>query len=288
MLLKDTSRGAIKLHKFHHGMTVNCPLTLLTGQVNSSSSFVSVIRDEIFIKWPVNDGYFKCLLPLKNGSNLVRFETDEFVPQSLEVVANYTPNNQSRFVRLIYLVCHDELGEMFERGTFQSPSSSDNSISSAKEKISFAALMMQTFFAQTIPIFRSFNLEYDQDGLPIVHLFCLQSKQQPELWTLTPEQLWQLTVQEILASSLADANCKYLTFCSFTRFVTKSTISQTISINKLRKLTKALVYLAGDDLALVSSNGLFAWPNSISDMVKCFQNETRIPRSEILDESGGR
>lgn len=288
--LKDPSKGPIKLHRFHNGLLFKNPLALFTGQLNTSdsSSYISVIRDEILIKWPVLNGYFKCLVPLKEGSNLISFETDSPRPDTLEIHVVYQREKSNpRFVRLLYLVCRDEWGKIFERGTFQSPPDYDNSARSAKEKISLAALTLQTFFSQTIPFLRTFSLEFNNDGLPIVHIFRLE-KTQSELWSLKPENLWKLVAESVLTSSLADPNCKYLAFCSFSRYICDKNVNEGTPLRDLKKMTKSFVYLGGGNLALLSTTGLFSWPNSIGEIVSCFENETKIDRSELLDDSGGR
>src|SRR4051794_7348771 len=120
-------------------------------------------------------------------------------------------------------------------------------------RIGVGALMVQHFYSETLPEKNSFRLETIEHGEPKVHFLCLQTPLE-KLWSLTQEELWACVGKEVLASSLSNRDCKYVAFCSFTRYNFKSTKSfSDLKHNDFVKMTKSFVGLGGGGLALLST-----------------------------------
>lgn len=67
-------------------------------------------------------------------------------------------------VRLVYLICDDKDGKVFEEGCFQAPSHENNSTSSALQRIAVGSLLIQHFFSGTehhmFPDFNALHANY--------------------------------------------------------------------------------------------------------------------------------
>lgn len=293
MSSRRSDRGTVRVNKVRNGMTIHYPLAFISGQVmsvdrNDQINSINVIRDEILFKWTISNGTFKCLVPLKVGRNSLAFETSNPSPLTLDINLIYRPHKENeRFIRILYVVCRDQWGGIFERGCFQSLPDQDNSMKLAQQKISLAILMLQTFMGETTPSHYSFRTETGQNGMPKVHIFTIE-KTQNELWSLSQRDLWNLVAENVLSSKLANHNCKFLAFCSFTRYVCDRFVNSEISSDEIKKMTKGYVALGGGGLALLSSGCFYSWPATIDQIESCFTDTRSIDRSLLMDDSGGR
>lgn len=196
--------------------------------------------------------------------------------------------NSSKHVRLIYILCKDKNGQIFEDGSFQGPPHEDTSITSAIQRISVGALMAQYFYSQTLPANKSFQLELDKYNEPKVHVLVLQESNE-DVWQLSQDDLWALVGKEILLSTLAKPYTKYLAFTSFTRYEFKSKKRPEYLVhNDYVKMTKGLVSLGGGGLALLSTHCLYTWPTSVGDIVTKLCDETAVDVKKCMDDSSNR
>lgn len=293
MTLRRADKSAIKLNKIRDRMTIHHSLAIISGNIlGADSEVVTLVRDDgVSFAWPIIDSAFKCFAPLREGPNTITVNGETILPVSVEFEINYKPQTENqRCLRVVYLICRDEWGEVFEKGCFQSTPGDDNSLRSAKEKISLAVLMMQTFFGETVPAHHTFQVELDENGQPMVYTFTLEQTYK-ELWSMDQQQLWDLVADCILSSKLSNVNCKYLAFCSFSRYVCEPGSGRTensLTTLDIRKMTRGYVALGGGGLALLSTSCLYAWPNRIDQIVECFTDNRLIDRTILMDDSGNR
>lgn len=255
--------------------------------------------------WPIVNGQFKVFAHLKRSVNRFKLwiedenETEDTVIDHMEVTVRYKApananNANKRVVRLIYLTCKDETNEevLFENGHFEADEKEDSSPESACRRISTGALMSQTFFAHTLAKtgdnhHRTFQLEVDSNGLPIVHCFTLQQTQS-ELWSMKPEDLWKLTAVQLMSSSLGNVHhFKYLAFASFSRYKGISKESGTDWWLPSAQV-KGHVSLGGGGLALLSTHCLYCWPERVDDIGSRLIDHRPIDRTRFMDDSNNR
>lgn len=74
-----------------------------------------------------------------------------------------------RFVRPVYIICANS------DGTFEAPPGEDNSVDSARQRLSFNARLLQTFTAEHMNLHgfgrKTFRLEEDDNGNVKVNIF---------------------------------------------------------------------------------------------------------------------
>ncbi|XP_015783172.1 putative zinc metalloproteinase YIL108W [Tetranychus urticae] len=293
MTLRRSDKSAIKLNKIRDRMTIHHSLALISGTIiGSDNEYVTLTREDgLTFTWPIVDSLFKCFAPLKEGSNMITISGETIHPVSVDFELIYRPQIENqRCLRVIYLICRDEWGEIFEKGSFQSTPGDDNSLRSAKEKISLAVLMMQTFFGETVPAHHTFQVELDDDGQPLVYTFTLEQTYK-DLWAMDQQQLWDLVADCILSSKLSNVNCKYLGFCSFSRYLCEpgtGRLKSSLTALDIRKMTRGYVALGGGGLALLSTSCLYSWPNRIDQINECLTDSRLIDRTMLMDDSGNR
>lgn len=237
----------IKLQNLNNSRTYSNPLVLLRGVINNSlkCKSINVCVNDTTDSFPVIECRFKIAIHLKQKLNKVRvWVEDESIKTKHELVMQLifeNPLNEKLF-RIVYVTCDDGNGDMFECGTFQSPDGEDNCIRSAVNRISLNMLMAQCFFANTLPDYKHFCLELDDNNSPKVHVFKLSSKIE-QIWSMSGEQLWNYVAQCIMCSELGQKHCKYVAVCSFTRYSSDNPITSADSFTDLIRNTKGYVSL---------------------------------------------
>ena len=276
---------AIKITNYQSGEILNIPLPLLIGEVivsGDSKIFVeNLTLSSDAVAWPVINGKFKALTYLKEGNNEIQIKHKTTF---LRINLSYKPLKCSRFVRLVYIKCIDD------DGLFQAPSEENNSVSSACNRITLGAQMLQTFaydkFKDHHLPKKTFRLE-EQDDKVVCHVFT-SSLRLNEAYSLNEEQLWSHFAVELMNSNLrVGNNCKFLAFLSFTRY--QNTLNKLPKNHKeILQMTKGQVALGGGGLALFGSGCLHTWPETIKEVAWRFGDRRKIDRMKLMDDSANR
>lgn len=231
------------------------PLVLLKGRVlygNEGTIWCCANCENVTI-WPVHNKTFRLFVHLKSHYNEIKIGTGEMgnKDQTEKTVQIYFQPSQKMpyFLRIVYLVCDDN-NSLFENGLIQNCC---GEISSATRRIAVSMLLIQAFFSETLPGGQTFALEYDNDNLPLIHVFKLKEKIQ-KLWSFEEKELWDYVANQIMMSNLFDDRCKFVAFCSFTR---RKRFKE--SVSELGK-----VFLGGGGLALIGSADLHTWPSELN------------------------
>ena len=166
--------------------------------------------------WPVYNGIFKAIVELKPGKNHVQIR---YFEETTDILFDYKVPKITRFVRPIYLQCHDH------DGSFQAPVEEHSDIDSAKKRISLGVKLIQSFTSEKLHeqgLGRTtFTLECDLDpSATPCHIFKSRLTL-AEAHTLTGTELWTYFAKELMSSSLftAKEKCKWFSFMSFTRYI---------------------------------------------------------------------
>ncbi|RWS14887.1 hypothetical protein B4U79_09260 [Dinothrombium tinctorium] len=238
------------------------------------SSFLSVYYNDECIEWPVVDGCFVAFVQLVSENNTILLTVNnDFKKCKLKFNLLFHRTNATKLIKLVYVLCKDSKGDIFDGGKYQAPLIYDSSILSAIEKISFLALVIQCFFASTSLNRQSLNFETKSEIQPFVHILLVE-KTNEELWLLDQQQLWRYIASELIKSELFSPHCKFLTLCSFTRCEIEIDNGHNLKYEKLLKLSRGSVALGGGGLALIGTPFLFTLPNGVRDMfLKLCQNE---------------
>lgn len=275
----------IKIVNYIDKESVNLSLPLILGEL------VSTGDSNIYVQnlttnadphiWPVLRGKFKVLVQLKQGVNHIKFR-HKHISHSLVLI--YHPLKYKRFIRLVYIKCHDDLG------TFQAPKGDDNSIESACRRLSLAAKMLQTFTSDKLKEHslarKTFSLEEKSDEV-VCHVFT-SSLSLAEAHKLNEEQLWCHFAIELMNSGLrVGNNCKFLAFLSFTRYDNCSN-APPANHQQVLQMTKGRVALGGGGLALFGTGCLHTWPENLQQVPWRFGDKRKIDRMSLMDDSANR
>lgn len=282
----------IKILNYRNNSEINYPLILLFGQVNQIK--LTEGEDQKFInckylngnhKCSINkNGKFKFIFLLKNGLNCFQFS---YKQASIEINLIFKKLPIRRCVKLYYITCsidkNDKLmNSIFDEGKFQSKDKLNNSISNAKQRISLAMLMLQTFIASILPNRFTFDLELDeQTNLPIVEQFHCVQYSLDEFSEMTEKEMWRnLAIELLKLNHLNNLNFKYLAFLSFSRYKfdenkIKNSSNQ-MHYDELIKMTNCYVALGTEKFAALHSCFLFCWPEHFDEILDKFNDQTSI------------
>ena len=199
-------------------LTYSLPLLLGDVRPPLAESKIGVCnrRNNTSMSWPVYNGTFKALVELKPGENIIELM---FYGEVVELVLVYKVPPLTRFVRPVYIKCHDD-----PHGDFQGPEDEDCSAESACQRIALGAKLIQTLTAEKLAEHgfgrKTFLLETDLDAkAPACHVFtsslsvaCAQQ--------MTGAELWLKFACELMSAKTftQKENCKWFCFMSFTRY----------------------------------------------------------------------
>ncbi|KAI1292017.1 UPF0545 protein C22orf39 -like protein [Halotydeus destructor] len=134
----------------------------------------------------------------------------------------------------------------------------------------------------------TFNLELNEDNEPEVHVHIL-SEDRRELFAADQNQLWSIVARSLMNSKIFDVNSKFLAILSFTRYTFQSTVDpDQMTHQEMTNSIKGLASLGGGGLALVSSQCLYTWPESVHEIMDCFTNCDIVDRTKFMDDSCNR
>jgi hypothetical protein len=168
---------SIAISNVHDNDVYGYPLIRIVGKVSHEEEHVTVVQNEKEQrKWRTKDGNFKVLVLLNEGENILKLYAEKS-KEYVTVTCSYNPEIISlqctpRKVKLLYYVASDS------DGSFQAPPHVDNTLQSAKKRLAFSGLLMQTFCATDMQyndyVHKTFDLEMkiDDNGVPepVVHV----------------------------------------------------------------------------------------------------------------------
>lgn len=267
---------------YHH------PLVQLSGLLTESTgSTINVCNQFNGVKsaWPIFKKRFNLLIHLTCSINHIKLWIDgtDVGEDSIQLDIEFVPLPNKRLVRLIYVTCLDDNGELFDDGRFQSPNNEINSMQNAFQRLSIGLLMCQCFYAQTLQSENCFQIELDDNNWPIVHQFTIKNYNHQQLWLLSGEELWKLTANQLMNSKLTEVNYKFVSFNSYARYFPKSG-HQWIPSEQV----KGFVSLGGNDLALLSTHCLYTWPETIEQIPDRLKDSRTIFVEHFMNDSDHR
>ncbi|KAK2166704.1 hypothetical protein NP493_1293g01022 [Ridgeia piscesae] len=268
-------------------LTYSLPLLLGDVRPPLAESKISVCnrRNNTSMSWPVYNGTFKALVELKPGENIIELM---FYGEVVELVLVYKVPPLTRFVRPVYIKCHDD-----PHGDFQGPEDEDCSAESACQRIALGAKLIQTLTAEKLAEHgfgrKTFLLETDLDAkAPACHVFtsslsvaCAQQ--------MTGAELWLKFACELMSAKTftQKENCKWFCFMSFTRYEAENDSLPKSHIDVLKQ-TKGYAALGGGGLALFSTGNLHCWAETLDQVPLRFTDTRKIDRSKFMDDSAYR
>lgn len=247
--------------------------------------------------WPLINMRFKVIVQLtKVGSNKIKLflGEDALEAPSIEVDLNFQPkpvDADTKLMRLLYVSCPDsqDRDQMYEEGRFQSPPDQDNSMDSACKRMATAALLVQCFYAQSLGC--TFQLETEPDMVtPKVSTLLLDpSLDEIQIAGMGSKQIWSLVAQEVISNPrLYSTNCKFLAFCSFSRYRIRPD-AKMCHFSNPSLMVDGFVCLGGGNLAVLSTHCMYTWPESLEDLVKNKLLDKRfVDQSLFMNDSGHR
>ncbi|KAK3084068.1 hypothetical protein FSP39_007629 [Pinctada imbricata] len=278
----------INIHNVTNRQTLSFHLPMIVGDIDSSNDDGHINiwnvsdRQCTSIKWPVIEGTFKAFVKLVVGENIIniQYQTEILVFKLFREVPNIP-----FFVRPVYIICSED------DGSFQGPEEEDCSMQSAVERISLAAMLIQTFTAEKMKEhqfgMKTFQLELDHSFEPLCHIFRSNlSKEQAHL--MSGNELWTHFARELMASSLSQKDrCKWFCFMSFTRYIPP--VNETPkSHSEILRHTKGHTALGGGGLALFGTGNLHTWARDVSEIHARFTDSRKIDRRKFMDDSAYR
>ncbi|XP_063396342.1 uncharacterized protein LOC134680958 [Mytilus trossulus] len=277
----------MKILNFNNGDTISYHLPLFIGDLElccqgDVTVWNSSCKKTNKIEWPIVDGRFKALVKLVCGKNLICIEWGS---ELLTLTLFFHPPLFRHYVRPVYIICSND------DGYFQGPDDEDCSPQCAQEKITLAAMLIQSFTAEKMSEHgfqrSTFQVEHGQDNEPGCKIF--QSKlTRNEAHSMTGDELWSYFARELIEFDSASKDyCKWFCFMSFTRyFPPENYVPKTHG--EILKSTKGHTALGGGGLALFGTGSLHTWARSVDEISQRFTDNRKIDRRKFMDDSAYR
>ncbi|KAK5645282.1 hypothetical protein RI129_006582 [Pyrocoelia pectoralis] len=241
----------------------------------SHISVTSACDAQKSIEINTNENFFKCILELEIGTNVLIFQ---YCSSSINVTIDYKPRETSFTVVPLYIICegHD--------GRFQAPSTEPNLPKNACKRITTACKLLQSVFGHK---FGKVGLEKRSFVLDSECLIWYSKLNVEKALNMTQTELWYHFAREIMSSNIASSNKKYLAFLSCTVYHGDEYYDG-ISYKDMLNLMRGYVAYGGDGLALLSTGCLYTWPETLNDMYSRFGNCTLVNKAKFMDDSNSR
>lgn len=264
---------AIQVVNFTDGTEIDYPVALLRGRLSDENSTeivctnLSSQKASRQIHGDTWKGQFKVLAELVPGENELELTSGE---HKTTLKLNYKKNSNPLVVRMIYMT--DSTGDT----TFQTPY--ENDPQNFKGKLDTALKLMQCFTAETMNDAglgrKTFNLELDDNGDVIVHVF--KGKQTMEEYAALSDNEWYSRVYREVSNDFPWYNGKNLVIPAYTRFDPET------------KRAKCHTALGGGSQALFGSGCMYTWPDSLDGVVKAFTDSTPVDKERFHDDTAFR
>lgn len=269
-----TAEEPIRVTNYENGTCIAYPVALIYGELADKSATEIVCENTSSekstrtIPGSAYDGRFKVMAELMPGKNsLVLKSGENTFPLELEYQRNANPT----FVRIIYMT--DSEGDT----AYQSQIEDDPQ--TYREKLGTAMKIMQTFTAERMNDLgfgrKTFNLELDDDGEVIVHVY--KGKRKAEDYYKLDDGRWYGVIYDEIKEEFPMRNARNLVIPAYSRFIPET-----------RKMVGHTALGGGGGLAVFGSGNIFTWPDSLTATVAAFENTTRINRRQVQDDSVGR
>jgi len=247
---------------------VGYQLLLIRGSVGGQTDALEVSAGADRRQWPVVDGRFRALVMLKPGRNEIHLSAPGHWTRPLIVC--YEPPASDFFVRMVYIVAAGS------DGRFQAPPGEPDDIESARRRLAFAGLLMQTATAElmyeagygrkTFRLYRNSAGEVET----IVHRSDLTLEKAHEMTGL---QIWRKFYRDLDSPG---GNVRNVAIMQMTRY------------DPGRGKAYAHTALGGGSLALFGSGGLHTWAQDLDELVERFSDQRRVVDFGLLDDSAFR
>ena len=271
LLLLSPLTAAISVVNHRAGDTLRYPVALLVGTADSGD-LVAVAnaenpRPDGRNQGPVIGGQFKLLVELRPGTNHLSLSVAD---QKLALTLTYRPMVTDYKVRLVYLTGSEKAT------AYPTPRADDPQ--DYVPRLRTAARLMQTFTAEAMaaqgfgPL--TFDLACDAQGDPIVDTIAYPEAA-ADLRQRDPGDQWQRTYQ-LLGRQFAFERTKVLCANAF------------IAYDAATKRALGHTALGGGSLAVFSSNPLYAWPTSLRDVQRAFDDTAKVDTTKVADDTAFR
>ncbi|MDB5104691.1 MAG: hypothetical protein JWP91_2380 [Fibrobacteres bacterium] len=214
-------------------------------------------------EWPAGGGRFKAMVHLKRGQNRIVLSAEGHARTCLDI--NYSPNPSYNRIRLVFVLARDGSEGP---GVFQAAPDDYSDLSSAKRRLGFGALLLETAMAELLHDSgrprRSVDFKRDGRGQVEVTVFH-SSREDADLRLKTPDELYELFHGE-LDSAFQDG--------------------RTIFLSMLGGFGSGA--LGGSRQAMFGTSTLYSWAQGLDELTARFSDSRDPGDFQLVDESGFR
>lgn len=264
-----TKVPTIQITNFQPNDTITYAITLIKGLI-SNYTHVDNLEVQAIVGGNIVDsssisrnGEFKAIVQLSPGINHLIIA---FCCIKRSITINYAHQTQRKcHVKTFYIICKDH------DGCFQSPFAS-NSAETACRKINLAMALVQCLYAEMLVNagFPRKTFEFSECQ-PFSSKLDLNAARQ---WS--SHQLWQHHAKEILCAEMnqSDNASKFVGVLSCTKC-------------ESGEIKGSAAHGIGD-FAVIGGGTLFTWPDEVSSIRKCLENDAVVDKMRYVDDSNGR
>jgi hypothetical protein len=262
---------AVRVTNLANGETLRHSLVIIDGVAGGTSIATATLGDDASKRlWPVVDGRFRALVPLRKGRNEVKLNASDGGRGDL--VVSHLPDDNRYFVRPLYVVPADD------EGTFDAEGGEGRDVASAQARISTAMWLMQAFTAEAMYDAgfgrRAFRLPLDDKGMPIVEVH-KSSLTMAQAQAMDGNALWQHLARELSTSAARDVT------------IDAAVMSMTRYDGATRKVSAHAAH-GGERLALFGSGTLHTFAPDLDRVVEALGDDRVLDASAFFDDSGNR
>lgn len=277
----QTNSHEITVHNVNESEKLICPLYLLKGSIRNPCRYTDIfISSSSAIQYSCsfcpNTGKFKVLVgDLVEGRNRL---TLSYCSAVTKLTLTYeSPLDVNYTVKVLYIVCRDH------DGCFQSPST-ENNVDDACARLTVGIKLIQSLYGDKL-LEQGFGRKTFQLSSGCVPFY----SQLPvdEAKRMDENSLWNYFAREVIATDNATfEHRKFIAFIGCTEY--RGIYDGNYTHENFKSKTLANAALGGGDFALFGTGCLYTWPNSIPDIMKCFESTEPIDLRNYLDDSNSR
>lgn len=282
LLFSPNGVKSLEITNYEDGTVIDYPVALIYGTLSDENCTdiqcenTSSEKSTRILKGSAFHGRFKVLAELVPGENSLKFQAGG---EEKTLKITYQKNSNPLLVRIIYMTD--------STGATEFESQRENDPQNFRGKLDTAAKLMQTFTAERMNDAgygrKTFNLELDEDGNVIVHVF-KGKRTAEEYYKIQAENKdgngdgnWYSEVFQEIQTDFPMNNAQNLLIPAYSRY------------NPETNATPGHTALGGPGgLAMFGSANIFTWPDSLNEVVEAFENSTPIDRARFQDDSVGR
>lgn len=258
----------IELLNISNTQTFDYPLVILRGKCDVTATEINIQTVNGNQVLPVVSGLFKGVVLLQTGENKILLKTAK---KQLSLKLTYQTSTIPKTVRMVYVLAADDDEH------FLAPQGEPNDLESAKKRLQWAGLMLQSATAEMMYKATNkrvtFRLQEDKNGLPLVKIVRLPLTE-AELYPKNGDELYSIIANFLSKQGLMDA--KNVTLMGFT------------SYDATRHEQHGQTALGGGELGLFGSGTLHTWAQSLEEIQTRFLDTRRINIDQLPDDSAFR